>query len=125
MAGLSEIRMVPLVACHQCAVRIRGMLIQILIWIGLGLLGGRILAKKGYPPGIGVFVGLFCGPFGLVLSAVLPKTAAGRQLAGEEKQTRRELKDAAELRPCPNCGRMNSVATPICARCDHRFGVGG
>ncbi len=96
-------------------------LIQVLIWVAVGLIGGRIFARKGYPPIAGVFGGLMCGPIGLLVAACLPRTAEASRQADMEFATRRELAKASVTRPCPNCGRMNSVATPVCARCDHRF----
>jgi hypothetical protein len=58
-------------------------LFQLGIWIALGLAGGYLLSQRGYSPLFGVLVGLFCGPLGLILALLLPRTAEARQAAEE------------------------------------------
>jgi hypothetical protein len=97
------------------------MVIQVLIWVGLGLLGGYIAAHKGYPPTWGVVIGVFIGPIGLVVAALMPRTARGREQAMLERQTRMELSESSKTQACPQCRRQNSVTTRVCPRCEYRF----
>jgi hypothetical protein len=97
------------------------MIIQIAIWIVLGVIGGTILARKGYSPVLGVALGILCGPVGLIVAAVLPWTKEGDIQRELREETDAELLAASQTRPCPNCGRENSVATLICPRCDRRL----
>ena len=50
------------------------LVVRVLIWCVLGYVGGRIAARKGYPPKSGMAVGVLFGPIGLVAAAVLPRT---------------------------------------------------
>ncbi len=93
----------------------------ILIWIGLGLLGGYIAAHKGYPPLLGILAGIFAGPTGLIVAALLPRTRAGDEQAAMELETQIELSETRKTQACPKCGRQNSVNTRACPRCEYRL----
>jgi NMD protein affecting ribosome stability and mRNA decay len=55
------------------------------------------------------------------VAALLPSTREGRQQAECERETQLELHESREMRPCPRCGRQNSVVTPVCPRCEYRY----
>src|SRR5262245_61295720 len=55
-------------------------LAPIALWIVLGIVGGRIFARKGYPPLVGVLLGIGGGPFGLLVALSAPYTRAGSEL---------------------------------------------
>ena len=93
----------------------------ILGWIAFGMLGGYIAAHKGYPPKWGILAGVFLGPIGLVIAALLPTTKEGRETAELDRQIRSELAYSKQTRRCPRCGRENSIVTRICPQCDHRI----
>jgi len=95
--------------------------IQIAIWILLGIVGGTILARKGYSPNLGIAIGVFLGPLGLLVAALIPATSEAHRQATLRRETDAELSAAAKTHPCPNCGRHNSVATRVCPRCEYRF----
>lgn len=97
-------------------------IVTVLFWVGLGLLGGRIAAKKGYPPVAGVLIGVFLGPVALLIATVvMPKTSQGLDQEVLESKTQAELAYASQTQQCPQCGRSNSIATRICPRCEYRF----
>lgn len=89
-------------------------------WIVFGFLGGYIAAHKGYPPKWGIVAGVLLGPIGIVIAAVLPATQQGRETAKLESQIYSELNYSRQTRPCPRCGRENSVVTRICPQCEYR-----
>jgi uncharacterized membrane protein YeaQ/YmgE (transglycosylase-associated protein family) len=91
-------------------------------WIVFGLLGGYVAAHKGYPPKWGILAGVILGPIGIVIAALLPTTAEGRETANLDYQIRSELAHSQQTQPCPVCGRKNSVIAQVCPQCDHRFG---
>jgi hypothetical protein len=100
------------------------LLIGFPIWIGLGLWGARIAARKGYIPVFGMIVFLIfcviCGPLGLVVFACMPRTKEGREQARIEREIQIELRHSRQTQACPKCGRENSVNTLICPRCEYR-----
>jgi hypothetical protein len=55
--------------------------LQIIIWTGLGYLGGKLAAKKGYPPKYGVVLGILGGPLTWLIGLLLPRTAEGIEQA--------------------------------------------
>ena len=50
-----------------------------------------------------------------------PPTAAGLQMAEQDRQIEKELEAARQTQSCPNCGRQNSITSRFCPRCNHRF----
>jgi hypothetical protein len=95
--------------------------VGIVSWIVFALLGGYIAAHKGYSPRWGVVAGIFLGPIGVIIVAVLPRTADARETAALDYQIRADLSHSRQTRLCPQCGRENSVLTRICPQCDLRF----
>jgi len=95
--------------------------VTILIWVVLGLLGGYIFAQKGYPPTLGIIVGVLVGPIGIAVAAVLPRTKERRTQMEMERETKLELQATQQTHTCPKCGRENSAATRICPRCECRY----
>jgi hypothetical protein len=95
--------------------------VNLVIWILMGVLGGRIAAQKGYPPAAGILVGMLIGPFGLLAAALIPKTRRARQPMEGEPDTLAERTYARRTQKCPRCGRLNSLTTRRCARCDHEI----
>jgi hypothetical protein len=91
------------------------------LWIVLGIIGGRILAQKGYPPFLGVLAGLIFGPLGLIVAHIAPQTGAGRQMAKEDELIESELDAARDKLECPKCGRENASTSRFCPRCNYRF----
>ena len=96
-------------------------LLRIFVWCLLGYFGGLLFAKKGYPPMLGIFIGILLGPFALILCLILPRTREASERATEEKQLAIEQKDRNRTKFCPQCNRESSIAAPICPRCDYRF----
>lgn len=83
---------------------------KIVVWLLLGYVGGWIFAKKGYPPKLGIVIGILLGPIAIALCAVLPRTREGREQAALERSKR-----------CPICDRELGVSARVCPRCEHRF----
>jgi len=92
--------------------------VKVLLWCVLGYVGGTIAARKGYPPRLGVLVGIIFGPITLCVCQLLPATKKGREHAEIERELHA---DSAERLNCANCGREVSARAPACPRCDHRF----
>jgi len=59
---------------------------MIALWLLLGYVGGWIFAKKGYPPKLGIAIGILLGPMAIALCAVLPRTREGREQAALERE---------------------------------------
>jgi hypothetical protein len=97
------------------------LIIKICLWVAFGLCGGLLMARKGYPPYLGVVAGIVFGPIGLIVAALMPKTAKGREMAEQNKKIAAELRATRHLRVCPKCGRENSIASPVCPRCDYHY----
>jgi len=97
------------------------MLIRILIWCALGYAGGWIAARKGYPPKLGVVVGVLFGPLGLIVGALLPRTKEGREQAELEREMAEEAAEFNQRQKCPSCGREISARARVCGLCGHRL----
>ncbi len=95
--------------------------LQILVWCLLGYYGGLLFAKKGYPPTLGIIIGILFGPIALILVLILPGTREARERAIEEKQLAIEQADCNRTKVCPQCKRESSIAAPVCPRCEFRF----
>lgn len=96
-------------------------MLEIGAWILLGYLGGRIAAKKGYLPGLGVLIAIVLGPIALIATLFLPKTKAGREQAEFERELNEEGRIYDRKKNCPKCDRELSLMTKICPNCEHRF----
>jgi hypothetical protein len=90
-----------------------GEFLRYAIWVMLGLLGGRIAAYRGYSPWLGVVVGVFMGPFALLMALLIPRR---RYIV--------ELEKADLLRggvaTCPTCGVAIPTTSNECPRCIYR-----
>jgi len=91
------------------------------LWIIIGLVGGRIMARKGYPPLLGVLIGIVAGPFGLLIGLTMPRTASGQRMSEQEHEIQKELAVSRQTRPCPDCGRESAMSSRFCPRCNYRF----
>ncbi len=96
-------------------------LVWCLVWCACGFAGGWIAAKKGYSARSGILVGIFAGPLGLLVAALLPRTREGREQAELERQARVEAREYKQQKTCPECGRGLSLVARVCPRCEHRF----
>jgi hypothetical protein len=106
-----------------------------MIWIGarnfllpstilhvlLCLLACRIAVRRGYRLWVGLLPGLLLPALGWLIVAFLPRTETAKDQDRIEADTRSELATSSQTMPCPKCGRLNSVATRICPRCDHHL----
>lgn len=99
---------------HQLWKSLSSMLWSIGGWVVLGLIGGRMLAYRGYSPLVGVLIGIVLGPIGLVLCWLLPGV---RDSDAREKA----VKGYTASKKCPNCGRQCGGLASICPRCSYAF----
>lgn len=90
-------------------------------WIILGYLGGLVFARKGYPPKVGIILGILLGPFGFLLFLLLPMTDSGIRQAKLDAEVENEHRLNTALKDCPNCKRSVGQSTRFCPRCNHRF----
>jgi uncharacterized membrane protein YeaQ/YmgE (transglycosylase-associated protein family) len=97
------------------------LIIRLLIWGFLGYLGGWLAAQKGYPPRLGIVLAIIFGPIGLIIGALLPATASGREEEEIERQINREVADIDRTKQCPSCRRDVAYRCRVCPRCEHRF----
>jgi hypothetical protein len=96
--------------------------VQIAVWCFLGYLGGKLAARRGYPPRLGIILGIVLGPFALLIAAlILPYTAAGRQQLDMEMAMDAEIAESMKPKNCPECGREVTMAARFCPRCNYRF----
>ena len=79
-------------------------MLDILIWCALGYTGGWIAARKGYPPRLGMVIGIFTGPIGLAVGALLPRTKKGREQGEYERSLNLEAAQFNQRQNCPSCG---------------------
>jgi hypothetical protein len=96
-------------------------LLQLLIWWCLGFLGGSLAARKGYSPIVGIVLALACGPFGLMIALILPRTQYGRELKSFENQLEADLRVARKNKTCPTCGCVHSQINRFCPSCMYRY----
>lgn len=93
----------------------------IVVWLLLGYLGGWIFAQKGYPPKLGIVIGILLGPFAIALCAALPRTREGREQAALEREITLESAKNTGSKRCPKCDRELGISARVCPRCEHRF----
>ena len=91
------------------------------LWLLLGYVGGWIFAKKGYPPKLGIVIGIFLGPMAIALCAVLPRTREGREQAALEREINLENAKNIGSKRCPKCDRELGISARVCPRCEHRI----
>lgn len=92
---------------------------DLILGIGCALVCGFLMARKGRSPHVGVALGLLLGPIGLIIVALLRTTESGKALQETEMQIASE--DVLSTRPCPICGRINSIRTLVCPHCETRL----
>ncbi|MAG93173.1 MAG: hypothetical protein CMJ48_05425 [Planctomycetaceae bacterium] len=97
------------------------LVIRILLYVVFGFLGGWIAARKGYPPRLGVIVGVVMGPLGLLIGAILPRTKEGRKQAEFRRQLAAEAAEYRKRQDCPSCREEISACAVVCGFCGHRF----
>jgi RNA polymerase subunit RPABC4/transcription elongation factor Spt4 len=73
-----------------------------------------IAIRRGQPLILGVLLGTCLGPLGVIIVAFLPATELGQHL----DKIRAQAKVDRQTIACPNCGRMNSIRSKVCPRCD-------
>lgn len=99
-------------------------LISIGLWIALGLLGGRMFARKGYPGPAGVLIPVLLGPVAFVICFLIPSTAAAKRERLEEKKNLELSRRGERLKPCPRCERKCGGMATFCAGCNYPFEQG-
>ena len=98
---------------------LRHMLILfILCWVGIGYLGGKIAAKKGYSPKLGVILGFIFGWMWLLVALFLPRTTE----AIEQDNFENELAAAPKIANCPSCGKRIPFGSTVCPECEYQIG---
>ena len=93
----------------------------IIPWVILGYLGGLIFARKGYPPRLGIILGIVLGPIGLVVFAMLPMTGEGARQSRLDDEIELQERINARLKDCPQCKRTVGFSSRFCPRCNYRF----
>lgn len=93
----------------------------IVVWLLLGYVGGWILAQKGYPPKLGIVIGILLGPLAIALCAGFPRTREGREQAALECEINLESAKNIGSKRCPKCDRELGISARVCPRCEHRF----
>jgi len=83
-------------------------------WIVMGLLGGRILAHKGYDPKYGIVLGLL-GVIGLFVALLLPLTDSGKEL----EQLEYDIIHGPKRANCPDCGKQIKYGSAVCPHCQY------
>jgi hypothetical protein len=101
---------------------------QLLLCCALGYAGGRLVARRGYPPIIGIMAGALSGGAPLILApvtfailALLPRTAEARRLAQLDRETDFEASSDSRRQNCPKCGREVSANAYVCPVCEFHF----
>ena len=87
-------------------------------WVLTGYLGGRIVARKGYEPKLGIALGLL-GILGLTIALFLPTTIEGRELQEREYEFTKGPKRAN----CPNCGKQIQFGSQQCPHCQYTIAL--
>lgn len=96
---------------------------SIVIWCILGYVGGWLFAQKGYPPKIGIVIGVVFGPCMLAICLLLPKTREGVLQEQLEREIDLENVHQNQTKRCPECDRELGFSARICPRCGFRFEV--
>jgi len=96
-------------------------MLYVAMWLAIGYAGGWLAARKGYWPGLGIFVAILFGPLALMVAAFLPKTHAGRAQDDIENELNEEGRIHDIKRNCPRCDRELSLMTRVCPNCEYRF----
>lgn len=72
-----------------------GALAPLLIWLGLGLIGMSIGARRGQAS-VGFVLGLFLGPLGWLIAGVIPRSAKAQAEFEREVERRRAQLESKE-----------------------------
>jgi len=107
------------------------MLTALILWLLFGIFSAVIASNKGRS-GIGwFFVGVFFGPFGLLV-AVLPAQEKVDALPAQQKQTEKakevavteqksEFSTERFVKRCPSCAERIKLEALVCRFCGHTF----
>lgn len=90
-------------------------------WTVFGFFGGFVAARKGYPPTMGILIGVFLGPLGLLVALILPRTLEGQEQRHREKLMDAKVKAARVQKSCPECGTEHSSNQRFCPSCMYRY----
>jgi hypothetical protein len=93
----------------------------LVLWGVLAMICGKVWARKGYSPLLGILLGIVGGPFGLLAALAVPYTASGREMEQLNREIQIERDTTKRSQPCPECGRINSATALFCPRCNYRF----
>jgi hypothetical protein len=89
-----------------------GSVLFFVAWAMMGLAGGRIAAHRGYPPLLGLVLGL-TGPLWLTLILLLPRRRhLSRQAYTDSLQ--------GKVTSCATCGQEIYAISRKCPRCSYR-----
>ena len=90
---------------------------SIFMWCLMGYSGGWIFANKGYPPRLGIAIGVLCGPCMLVICLFLPKTKAGKERAKPRVRSKTKLPTRMKSRTAQdadgNLGTLQGFAQDV------------
>jgi hypothetical protein len=96
-------------------------LVDILIWCIFAYFTAWLAVRKGYLPHIGILGAIFLGPVALIIAALAPTTAAGREMEAVDLEIRRDSPYQDRVKTCPACAREVGFTCRVCPRCEHRF----
>ena len=82
---------------------------------GCGFAGVLLSGLRSHSPYLAMLLGALIGPLGLVLLMILPEGRSRHTLSDRGPYQEEEVASTAA---CPTCGRVNSVLTRVCPRCE-------
>ncbi len=93
---------------------------KLLVLAGLAFVGTLVALPEASGWNILFLLGLLPFEFGLVMIAARNLHHLAKE-AAEEKEVQAEVAADSVTAPCPRCGRLNSVRTRICPRCEQHL----